>query len=230
MGRSKSKNKCKGCDLIYPLCICSVQSVIAGPTRVVILMHVRERTLTTNTARLAKLALGDRCEIRVRGLIGKGQPDCTDLKNPLVLFPSEDAEELSADFIKKNKIDLLNTTLVVPDGNWKQCAKVARRTPGIEKALRIKLPPGPPSDYRLRKEPRPDCVCTIEAIARALQVIEGAEVHDQMIRLFKMKVDRLLWARGDLLADKVFGGIPQAAFDSFEEAGRRGSLLQKLRQ
>lgn len=234
MSRNHSPNRCEECSIFKPLCVCALSPRLDLKTRVLILMHIREIPLTTNTARLAKLALLN-SEIRLRGeRPGEAPPlDCTDLtreagssetpaRPALVLFPSEDARELTPEFARELKEGGATPVLVVPDGNWKQCSKFARRVPGLEALPRVKLPPGPPSEYVLRKEPRPECVSTYEAIARALGILEGAEVERRLMEYFRLKQDRLLWARGVLPAEKVRGGVPQAAIDSFFEAGRRG--------
>jgi len=229
MSRNHSPNRCERCSILLPLCVCALSPRLALDTRVLILMHVREIPLTTNTARLAHLALPN-SEIRLRGeRPGEAPPlDCADLagdpaRPAYVLFPSDDARTLTPELARDLKARGLKPTLVVPDGNWKQCAKFARRVPGLENLPRVKLPAGPPSEYLLRKEPRPECVSTFEAIARALGVLEGPEVEARLYEYFRLKQDRLLWARGVLAPEQVRGGIPQAAIDSFREAGRRGT-------
>ncbi len=191
-------------------------------------MHYRELSLTTNTARLAELAL-TQCEVRVRGKREK-PVDALDLANdptiyPLLLYPTEEATELTSE--SQTRADQLGRriTLIVPDGNWRQGGKVHRRTPGLENVEAVKLPAGPLSEYLLRSEPRPECVSTFEAIARALGILEGKAIEDQLMEYFRAKVDRMLWARGSMRTDQVRGGIPQAAIDSFKAAGSRGGAL-----
>lgn len=189
-------------------------------------MHFREIPLTTNTARLAELALPE-CEIRVRGRREK-PVDAVDLVSdpgllPLLLYPAENSVELSPEHYRRAEAESKRIVLVVPDGNWRQGGKAARRTPGLEKVECVRLPPGPPSEYRLRSAPRPECVSTFEAIARALGVLEGKAVEERLMEYFRIKIDRMLWARGLLATEKVHGGVPQAAIDSFSIAGARGS-------
>lgn len=188
-------------------------------------MHYRELSLTTNTARLAKLALTD-CEIRVRGRqdsVVDGYDLAGDPKLlPLLLYPTEDSVELSSEHLKRAEAEGKRITLIVPDGNWRQGGKAAKRTPGLEATECVRLPPGPLSEYKLRNEPRPDYVSTYEAIARAIGVLEGAEVCAKMMDYFHTKIDRMLWARGQMATEKVRGGIPQEAIDSFSIAGAKG--------
>jgi len=182
-------------------------------------MHVRELSLTTNTARLAHMALKN-SEIRLRGERDQSL-DCTDLKEtqsvlPLLLFPSEDAHELNSEFLSTHLKPGQRVALIVPDGNWRQCGKVANRVPGLQSMMRVKLAPGALSEYRLRQEPRPECLCTFEAIERALGVLEGKNVEEKLHVFFRLKQDRTLWSRGVLKTEFVLGGVPQAAIDSFK--------------
>lgn len=237
MSRSHSENRCAPCGLYRPLCICALAPKLETRTRVLVLMHVRETPLTTNTARLAELALKN-AELRVRGKRGEDL-DCSDVaKNseysPGVLFPSVDAQILSPELVASLGKPLL---LVVPDGNWKQTSKIQKRVPGLSELPKFKLPPGPPSEYRLRIAPKPEYVSTFEAILRAVKIAEtpyigpdrATELERVLHSYFKMKVERTLWSRGQLKADQVFGGVPDAAIEAFREAGRRGTALRDER-
>jgi DTW domain-containing protein YfiP len=55
----------------------------------------------------------------------------------------------------------------------------------------VGLPPQAPSRYRIRREPEPWCIATIEAIVAALRIIEpqtpGCEA---LLRCFATMVDR----------------------------------------
>jgi DTW domain-containing protein len=230
MTRSRSPARCTGCQIFGPLCICDLSPNLATRTRVVIFMHFRELPLTTNTARLAELALPE-CEIRIRGR-REAPVDARDLATdptllPLLLYPSEDSTELSAEHLARAEAEGKRIVLIVPDGNWRQGGKAARRTPGLESVECVRLPLGLPSEYVLRKGPRPECVSTYEAIARALGVLEGQAIAERLMEYFRIKIDRMLWARGVLATERVRGGVPQAAIDSFSIAGARGGRPSK---
>ncbi len=189
-------------------------------------MHYRELSLTTNTARLACLALSN-CEIRVRGQQGvtvDGRDLVGDSKLlPLLLYPTEDAEVLTPSFGERAKAEGKEIVLIVPDGNWRQGGKAAKRTPGLENVECVKLPPGLPSEYRLRTAPRPEYLSTYEAISRALGLLEGESTNEVLMDYFRTKIDRMLWARGVLATEKVHGGIPPEAIEAFFTAGAKGT-------
>jgi DTW domain-containing protein YfiP len=86
--------------------------------------------------------------------------------------------------------------LVVPDGNWRQTGKMIRRDGDMAQIPRVTLPVGNPSAYRIRTERRQEGLATIEAIARALGIIESPEVQAALEDLLAVKVSRTLASRG----------------------------------
>jgi hypothetical protein len=62
--------------------------------------------------------------------------------------------------------------------------------------------------HRLRHETREGGLATIEAIARALGVLEGGQVRSILEKVFCAMVERTLWSRGQLDAAQVSAGIP----------------------
>jgi DTW domain-containing protein YfiP len=111
----------------------------------------------------------------------------------MLMFPREDAKELTQELILTDPRPI---TLVVPDGNWRQAAKMAQREPAFRELERVILPDMGPSRYRLRNEPKPGGLATFEAIARALRLIEGEEIYEQLDALFTKMVERTLITRG----------------------------------
>jgi DTW domain-containing protein YfiP len=154
-------------------------------------------------------------EVMVRGRITR--PDDTlDLSpgaRPILLYPAEDAVLLDA--LPRSP----PATLIVPDGNWRQASKVRSRIPGMRDVPCARLPPGEPSIYRLRSEAHPHGLATIEAIARAIAILESEDVARALERAFRAMVERTLWARGAIEAEDVTGGIPAGASRHDPESG-----------
>jgi DTW domain-containing protein YfiP len=191
-------------------------------TRLIVLMHYRESFLTTNSAKLARVAL-ENSEIRLRGEKGRPTPSDglhSDERQSLFLFPSKEAAILTPELIASLGKPI---TLIVPDGTWRQAKRVGRREPALAQVPHVKLPPGALSNYRLRREPNDESVSTFEAIARAFGIIEGFEVQQKLEYLFDVMVERLLWGRGVLPKEQCRYPIPQAAIDEFYEMGCRGT-------
>jgi DTW domain-containing protein YfiP len=138
----------------------------------------------------------------------------------VLLYPTDDAVELTEQAIQGLTRPI---TLIVPDGTWRQARKVAVREQALGSLLRVKLPPGPPSDYRLRYSPNEQRLCTFEAISRAIGLLEGAHFQGALDLLFLKKVERMMWSRGKLAPEQCTTGIPEAAFIASRLAGIAGS-------
>ncbi len=66
---------------------------------------------------------------------------------------------------------------VVLDGTWSQAKTLWWRNPWLLKLQRMILSPTRPSLYgQLRKEPRRECLSTLEAVAKALSHLENSDV------------------------------------------------------
>jgi DTW domain-containing protein YfiP len=195
MRRILAEHRCPGCEIKKSLCFCAEIPRLDLETRVVILMHTAEEVLTSNTARLAAKALSN-SEIRIRGR--KDQPMSTDGfvqpgRRSYLLYPSPHAAELNADFVAGLTEPV---TLLVPDGSWVRTRKFVRRDPALAGIPHVKLPPGRPSEYRLRAQSRENGLCTLEAIARAIGVLENDAAQLRLEDLLRVMVERTIRARG----------------------------------
>ena len=194
---TENHQRCARCRMRQDLCLCRDLPCLDLKTRVIVMMHQAEKDKTTNTANLAKLCLKNSA-VLIHG--EKNEPLCLQdslfadtAYQPILLFPEEGASELNHDTLRK--LGKGPYTLVVPDGTWRQATKISRRIPELLKLPRVKLALGPPTEYQLRRRVRPEGVCTIEAIARALSVLESPQVEVELMRVFRVMVERTLWSR-----------------------------------
>jgi DTW domain-containing protein YfiP len=140
---------------------------------------------------------------------------------PLLLFPEPEAQCVDDLWLERElrQDPGRKFTLIVPDGTWNQARRVGRREPELAGVRRVTLAPGPLSEYRLRREHRDSYVCTFEAIARLLGVLEGQAVRNELEGLFRKFVGRQLWGAGKLEAVDVPGGIPPEALHERQISG-----------
>lgn len=193
--RSKRSERCHHCRLHIGLCICSATPRLNLATRLILVMHHRELSKPTATGPLA-LAVLTNSELRIQGY--REQPlNFHDLdtaeRRTLLLYPGEGVPVLSRTFLSG---DPRPVNLVVPDGNWRQAARMGKRLAGLEHAAMVRLPGGAKTGWGVRRECHPEGLATFEAIARALGIIDSAEVQESMEELFSLMVARTLQTRG----------------------------------
>jgi len=193
--RSRNTDRCPRCRLPVGLCVCAETPRLDLCTRVLVVMHWCETGKPTATGPLALNCLSN------GALAEHGRPgtllDLRELaadpeRRALLLFPSSDAEPLTAGLVAA---DDRPVTLVVPDGSWRQAARMAARVPGLAQLPRVRLPDGPPSAWGIRHEAHPHQVCTFEAIARALGVLESPAVQAVLEVFFALAAARARQAR-----------------------------------
>lgn len=205
-------HRCPRCEIRKPLCFCAWIPELVLRTRVLILMHTFEEPLTTNTAKLVNKALIN-SELRIHGRkddrLDPVSLHCPGTKSYL-LYPSGHATELNAEFVAAQSEPVM---LIVPDANWRQTQKFVRREPALAGIPHVKLPPGPLSEYYLKVQRHSSGVCTLEAVARAIGILESTEAQEKLEFLLRVMVERTLWSRGKITADKcLLAGIPEEAF------------------
>lgn len=193
--RSTHGKRCLRCRINLSLCFCDQILEHQTKTRVSIIMHHREEHLTSNTAKLATMTLTN-SRIFPRGLPEdpfslsqlRLEPDVL----ALYLFPDEDALVLNEEF-KLTHPGAYH--LIIPDGTWNQAKKVRRREPGLSDIQCVKLSDDVKGEYKLRRGVREDGVCTFEAIAYALEILENKEVSDDLLRQFRIMNNRVAKSR-----------------------------------
>jgi DTW domain-containing protein YfiP len=184
--RTRRLERCARCEQPLPVCICDLVTPIVVQTKLKVLMHRLEAHKTTNTGRLAALALGAECALwgerdRARPTLPEGPI--------LLLFPAEDARALRASDAQSG------ATLIVPDGNWPQARKIARRVRADagERLEVVRLEGETASRYAFRHTKRAGAMSTFESIAHALSVLEGArgpEITARALAIFDAFVAR----------------------------------------
>lgn len=210
-GQRKTQDPCLKCFLHRALCICAEIPQLTLKTKLCLVVHAKELKRTTNTGRLAVHALTN-SEMFVRGL--QDSPlDLTsvvaDSRFQTVLFyPAAEAEDLQ-DFIARRasenslalpvrgqSVEDRPLQLIVPDGNWRQASKVAIRHTELLHVPRVMIRATNTATQHLRAESTLEGMATLQAIAEAMGVIEGAEIRSALMALYQAKLTATLVGRG----------------------------------
>jgi DTW domain-containing protein len=171
--------RCERCLLQY--CLCAEIPTIATATRVVIVRHHREIFRGSNTGRLAHFALPN-SDLIDHGVVGA----------PATLPPLDGAWLVFPDGqVAAPPISPPPRAIVMLDATWSQARRMFRKIPALRGLPVLRLPEGPMPVNRLRESPALGMVSTIEAIARALRLLEGEAVAAPLERLFEVAVARM---------------------------------------
>lgn len=212
MGNRRSvAPRCARCQLLQASCICASIPVLHSQISIALVLDHREAMKPTNTGQLACLALPD-SKIFIRGLREQSQTSdgvaqltsmpatsladlCGESRN-VVLYPSEDAETLSEEWLAR---DPRKVTLFVPDGTWSQASRMVRREPALSGLQRVKLGDGVTgARLQVRHPTREDGFATIEAIAAAFGALGELDNELALRALYDLFARSVLASRGAL--------------------------------
>lgn len=182
---------CYRCHKPTPMCICGQLQIVENRTKIIILQHPRERFHPLGTARIARLGLRD-VELKVAFRApGEGKRVHLPLSLPQgtgLLYPGPGALPLADAAVAGAQRP--PRQLVVLDGTWSQANRLYQDNPWLRALPHYRLEPNAPSRYRIRREPKPHCVSTIEAIAMALHALEPETPGiDRLLDVFDAMID-----------------------------------------
>lgn len=189
---------CARCHQRAGLCLCALVPTLEVRTDLLILRHAKDASSTSNTARLAALALprarlvevggadrdGGGVREAVAAFLASRPPGSVRL-----LFPSAGTPSLAPPPAGRPG------ALIVPDGSWRQARRMIQRIPGLDRLPRLSLAPRLQPARRLRTPPDPQGMSTIEAIAAALAVLEGEALARPLEALYAEMLARSFTVR-----------------------------------
>jgi DTW domain-containing protein len=172
---------CPRCLFQQRVCLCAEIPALATRTRVLIVRHHSERHRSSNSGRLAHLALSNSELVDHGGLAGPAVLPPLPPGTWLVFPEGEPALVAPAPPPRQ---------LIVLDATWSQARRMFRKLPALRGLPILRLAISAAPALRLRAAPTPDRVSTLEAIAHALRLLEGDEAAAALERLFATAVER----------------------------------------
>lgn len=153
---------------------------IPTATQVIIVRHHLERWRSSNSGRLAHLALPSSVVVDHGGAGG-----------PAVLPPLDGAWLVYPEGEPRTVAPVpAPRQLIFLDATWSQARRMYRKLGALRGLPILRLPDAPMPAARLRESPGEGRVSTIEAIARALRLIEGDGPAAPLEALFAVAVAR----------------------------------------
>jgi DTW domain-containing protein len=186
-GERPTRVVCARCRRPQVVCYCESVTSLPTRTRVLLLQHPRERRVGIGTARMAHLSLPN-STLRVGVDFAADrvvQRAVSEGSSAHLLFPGPGARDV-ADLPRDETL-----TLVVLDGTWNHAGRLLKLNPALGALPRVSFSPLRPSDYRIRRQPAPFCVSTIEALAFVLEVLEPeAGPFERLLDPFRAMIER----------------------------------------
>jgi DTW domain-containing protein len=172
-------------------CVCALITPVHSTTPVFVFQHPRERFHAIGTARLLKLGLTS-AHVQV---LAPNQPSSLQApelpEGAALLYPAADAPELASLPVTSRP-----SALVVIDATWAHSRSLYRSVPWLQTLPKVALAPARPSAYRIRKEPRAECLSTIEAVLQALAILEPqTDGFDGLLLAFTRMIDQQIVLR-----------------------------------
>lgn len=135
---------------------------------------------------------------RVNALIDDPMNEC------VILYPGPQSINLSP-LSKTARRELIphpprRLVIFVIDGTWATARKMMRLSRNLGQLPRLSFTPDRPSNFRVRKQPKPECYSTIEAIYHLLELLQPdhqpssdqPRPHQGLLRVFDFMVERQL--------------------------------------
>jgi len=134
-----------------------------------VLQHPREAQSALGTVRILRRALPD-VTVRV-GVDFSRDPEISRMirvpaQRGLLLYPGDGANPLEPEAVEGR------LTLVAIDGTWAQARSIVAANPWLATLSQLRLSPRGRSVYAVRRQPYPWGLCTLEAVAEALALLD----------------------------------------------------------
>ncbi len=179
------RDMCYLCFKPAVACVCNKLTIVSNKTAVYIVQHMRERFHPLGTERIASLGLEKVFLETVFPTNRRFTASTNFPKNTALLYPSAKAEPIET--LPSTSIP---SSIVVIDGTWSQASKIYRDSPALRALPCLTFGNRMSGNYRIRKEPFGGANSTIEAVVRALKILEPeTEGLDTLLSAFDLMID-----------------------------------------
>ncbi len=192
---------CYKCYWPEPLCWCGSITPMPTRTKFVILMHPHEfKRIKANTGRLTHLCLAD-SELHIAESFDTHdavQALINDPRNfPVLLYPGQDALDLSKVEVNDPQLSALNTQLTdrrlvvfLLDATWRLVRPMLRLSLSLQRLPKVMFSNAAPSRYIIKRQPEPGCLSTLEATHELLLALDRSGLDryprpEQLLDIFR---------------------------------------------
>ncbi|XP_058963546.2 tRNA-uridine aminocarboxypropyltransferase 2-like [Pocillopora verrucosa] len=183
----EKRDMCSRCKRPLAVCLCAhfPSHFLQISTTIHVLQHPREESRLLTTVPLLEACLSpDKIVIRRGRRFHKNDwPDLHELLDKpttLLLYPGPTAENIKT--LGEPPLGE-NYDIIVLDGTWRQAKDIFHNNPFLCQARQVQLVHDHISEYVIRTQPNSKSLCTVEAIALSLSILEkNEEIAETLIR------------------------------------------------
>lgn len=185
------RERCERCHRPQTLCYCARLSPVDNAWPVWILQHPAEARHALGTARIAALGLKNSI-LKSSQPQELTQPFARTADSPVLIYPGPTSLPLQ-ELAREPRRPLLFI-----DATWRKSRRMLMEHAWLEALPRYELPTPPPSRYRIRREPKPEAISTLEAIVHCLGLLEGdAKRYQPLLEQMDRLVDEQIAHMGE---------------------------------
>lgn len=188
--------RCYRCMRPEQFCLCSLTAPIKTKTKFVILIHPKEfKRERTGTGRMTHLQLENSELImdvdftqnqRVNNILNDSKNKC------YILYPSDNSINISSEAHKIDVQDKQRVIFII-DATWLHAKKMLSLSKNLHSLQTISFDNDDYSEFKIKQQPYPKCLSTIESTKKVLDILRAASIEDinteQFLRPFKHMVN-----------------------------------------
>ncbi len=181
--RDVARPTCYRCCRPVSYCVCGFIVPFEAHTNLLILQHPHERRKYHSSSKLLRPAIKN--SKIVRG-INFEKEDIVSLcsgQKLFLLYPGIESLDVSATPLDRS------CTVIAIDGTWVEARKIIHRNRFLRELPRLSFKKPLFSRYRIRKQPRAECLSTLESIAHLLLLNAAASLIDAPCEHYRSLID-----------------------------------------
>ncbi len=187
------RDLCTRCLRARSHCYCEQVRPFEVDFELVLLQHPQERKLSVGSARMAHLCI--RNSHLVQGTEFESHPRVREwIADPgnhcVVLYPGARSIDVSSPGWAPPTGRRL--VVFVIDGTWTVAKRMLVRSPNLMALPQIRFNPKRPSEYGFRRQPRRECLSTLEAVHDLLEFLEPSAPRANLLEIFRGMVSAQL--------------------------------------
>lgn len=180
--------RCARCWVRDQHCVCAAIPQVKTHAKIVITRHAREVHKTSGTARVAALALSNSDVVEFGEDPRPADEALKVYEGAWLVFPDDEGPRAN--------VNERPSHLIVLDGTWRQTRRMLKKLPSLHQLPRLWLPEKADAPLRLRESPTAEGRSTLEAIADAVEMLEGPATAAPLHALHERFVEAVFKARG----------------------------------